>query len=98
MYRLIIPVLMAAMRVFSVLDTGALGNNTWVNLVPASDPFSINSGNWAYENDFQSHPFYGFFIMGPGHRIWPQDSKFYPYNPLTNQWWITDPPRLLERR
>jgi hypothetical protein len=98
MYRLVIPVLMVSMSVFSLLDTAGLSNNTWVNLVPASDPFSINSGNWAYENDFQSHPFYGFFVMGPGHRIWPQDSKFYPYDPIRNQWWITEPPRLPERR
>jgi hypothetical protein len=98
MYRLLILVLVLSLRIFAVLDTGALGNNTWVSLVPATDAFSINGGNWAYENDFQSDPFYGLFYMGPGHVVWPQDSKFYPYNPLTNQWFILDPPRLLERR
>ena len=97
MVRLMIPVLMVSMRVFSQLDTGTLGDNTWRSLVPATDAFSITGANWAYENDFQSDQFYGIFYMGPGHVVWPQDSKFYPYNPMTNQWFILNPPRTLER-
>ena len=96
--RSLVLVLLVSLKIFSQLDTAGLGNNTWVNLVEASAGLNINSNLWAYENDFQSHPFYGFFIMGPGHSDKPQDSKFYPYDPIRNQWWTTDPPRLPERR
>ena len=93
-----IPVLVIFFTAFGQLDTSKLGNNTWVSIMGPTETFSITSGNWAYENDLQSHPFYGFFIMGPGHFVHPQDCKFYPFDPLKKKWTIIDPPTLPPRR
>lgn len=98
MMRVLIPVLTAFLSVFSQLDTSLLGDNTWVSLIGDAETFSINKNNWAYENDFQSHPFYGFFVMGPGHVVHPQDCKFYPFDPVRKQWFILNPPRVPPRR
>lgn len=82
-----------AVSLFAQYDTSTLNDNTWVNVHPASQPLSINGSNWAYENDLGSHPFYPFFIMGPGHVVHPQDSYWYPYDPLANKWMKINSPR-----
>ena len=74
-------------------DTTGMQANTWVNVWPGSDPLPINGSNWAYENDFGSHPYYGFFIMAPGHVVHPQDCYWYPYDPVTNRWTKIHSPR-----
>jgi len=83
---------------FAQLDTSTLNDNTWVNLWGTSSALSITGGNWAYENDFGSHPHYGFFIMGPGHFVHPQDSYFYPFDPVKKTWSKIDSPRRTPRR
>ena len=98
MKLLFIPVLLAAVGIFAQLDTSKLGDNTWVSLLSGSSSLPINHDNWAYENDLQSSPFYGFFIMGPGHVSHPQDCKYYPFDPVKNKWSVIDPPRVPPRR
>jgi len=68
------------------LDTAGLSDNQWVDKSPLDLTLPINGSNWMYEGDLKSHPFYGFFIMGPGHVIHPQDCFFYPYDPIRNKW------------
>ena len=64
------------------LDTNQLAQDAWINYWPATQPFTANGGNWVYENDFRSHPFYPFLIVGPGHYIHCQDCYYYPVDPV----------------
>ena len=73
------------------LDTAALSDNQWVDKSPLDLTLPINGSNWMYEGDLKSHPFYGFFIMGPGHVIHPQDCNYYPHDPVKNKWMKLDP-------
>lgn len=77
---------------FAQLDTGLLEDNTWVNLQAGGTTLPTNGSNWMYENDFKSDPFYGYFLLGPGHVVHPQDCNWYPFDPIKNKWTKLDPP------
>ena len=79
-------ILCLSILVFSQFDTTGMQTNRWINILAGSQTLPINGSNWAYENDFGSHPFYPFFIMGPGHVVHPQDCYWYPYDPVSNKW------------
>lgn len=91
--RISFAILLSALASYSQLDTSGLNDNTWVNLWTAGDPLTVTGNNWAYENDFKSHPWYGFFIMGPGHYVHPQDCYWYPFDPVRKKWTKIDSPR-----
>jgi hypothetical protein len=82
----------SASLAFSQFDTAGMQTNTWINVLPGSGTLPINGSNWAYENDLGAFPLYGFFIMGPGHVVHPQDCYWYPFDPLTNKWSVIKSP------
>jgi hypothetical protein len=75
----------------ALLDTANLGDNTWVNQSGTDYVLSCNGSNWAYENDFKGDPWFGYFVLGPGHKVHPQDCHYYPYDPMINKWYETNP-------
>lgn len=83
---------------FCQLDTSVLQDNTWVNTWLPATPLSVNGSNWAYENDLQGDPLFGFFVMAPGHVIHPQDSYWYPYDPVANKWYKINSPTRAPRQ